>query len=58
MNPEYLSLADFLVTNSILAWLGLRMVKRIDDLNQRVDKHETRITLAERELEYAKENSS
>lgn len=56
MNPEYLSLADFLVTNSILAWLGLRMVKRIDDLDQRVDKHETRITLAERELEYAKEN--
>lgn len=56
MNPEYLNLADLLVTNSILAWLGLRMVKRIDDLDQRVDKHETRITVVEKDVEYVRKD--
>lgn len=54
MNPEYLGIADFLVTNSILGWLGLRMVKRIDELDKRVDNHETRITINERDIENAK----
>lgn len=54
MNSEYLGIADFIVTNGILAWLGLRMVKRIDELDRRVDQHEIRITLNEKEIENAK----
>lgn len=53
MNLEYSSLADLVATNSILARLHLRMVKRIDYLDRRVDKYETRISLAEREIDYA-----
>jgi len=55
MNPDFLSIADMLVNNGILIWLGLRLIKRVDQLDTRVDNHETRITLAERDIEYSKQ---
>lgn len=47
MNIDLLNLADLLLSNGILIWLGLRMVKRIDDIDKTVNKHETRITVLE-----------
>ena len=52
MNTELLGFADLLLTNAILIWLGLRMVKRLDDLDNKVDQHETRISVVENEVNH------
>ena len=46
---DLLTLADVMTTNGILVWLGLRIVKRVDYLDHKVDDHETRLQLIERE---------
>ena len=50
MMLELLNMTDLLLTNGVLLWLGLRMVKRIDHIDQRVDDHETRLQLTEHSL--------
>ncbi len=50
MTPDFLNITDLLLTNGVLLWLGLRLVKRIDDLDQRVDSHESRLQLTEHQL--------
>ena len=54
MTIDLLSMTDLLITNGVLAWVGLRLVKRVDTLDQKVDDHETRLQLTERELKHAK----
>ncbi len=56
MTPDILSVTDLIITNGVLGWVGLSMVKRIDTLDKRVDNHETRIQLTERELANAKKS--
>jgi len=48
---DILTMTDLIVTNGVLGWVGLRLVKRVDTLDRKVDDHETRIQLNERELE-------
>jgi hypothetical protein len=48
MNSETIELIDLIVTNALVIWLALRMVKRVDDIDLKVDKHETRITVLEK----------
>jgi len=43
-------MTDLIITNGVLGWVGLRLVKRVDTLDRKVDDHETRIQLNEREL--------
>ena len=47
MNADVVTIADLLLTNGVLIWLGLRMVRRIDNLDRSVNQHETRITVLE-----------
>ena len=47
MNPDILSLLDLTLTSVVIAWLGLRLVKQIDLIHQRINNHETRLTVAE-----------
>ena len=54
MNVDILNMADMAVSNGILVWLGLRLVKRVDDLDKRVDDHETRISLTERGAQHGR----
>ena len=56
MTPDILSMTDLIITNGVLGWVGLRIVRRIDTLDQRVDNHETRIQLTEREIANAKKS--
>jgi len=53
---DVLTITDLIISNSVLGWLGLRLVKRVDQLDQRLDTHETRISVAEKEIEYATKN--
>jgi len=48
---DIVSITDLLITNGVLGWVGLRLVKRVDTLDKKVDDHETRLQLNERELE-------
>ncbi|MBX2809755.1 MAG: hypothetical protein KTR20_14110 [Cellvibrionaceae bacterium] len=50
---DLLMMTDLILTNAVLGWLGVRLVKRIDQLDNRMDQHETRLTVAERDIEYA-----
>ena len=50
MTQDLLSITDLIISNGLVIWMGLRMVKRVDELDNRVDNHETRLQLAEREL--------
>jgi len=50
MTIDVITTTDMVLSNSILIWMGLRLIKRVDDLDRRVDKHETRIQLTERSL--------
>ena len=52
MNGQLLNVADLLLTNGLIIWLALRMVKRVDDLDDRVGQHETRITVLETEVHH------
>lgn len=52
---ELLPLTDLLITNGVLAWVGLRLVKRVDQLDQKVDDHETRLQLTEHQINTIKE---
>jgi len=56
MTEDFLIITDLLMTNGVLVWLGLRIVKRVDQLDTRVDDHETRLQLTEREIQNAKES--
>jgi hypothetical protein len=51
---DVLSMTDLIITNGVLGWVGLRLVKRVDTLDKRVDDHETRIQLTEREIQRGK----
>ncbi len=51
---DILTVTDLLITNGVLGWVGLRLVRRVDDLDKRVDDHETRIQINEREIQNAK----
>lgn len=53
MTQDLLSITDLIISNGLVIWMGLRMVKRVDELDNRVDNHETRLQLAERELNNA-----
>jgi len=53
---DVLTITDLLITNGVLGWVGLQLVKRVDQLDQRLDTHETRISVAEKEIEYAAKN--
>ncbi|MBX2809952.1 MAG: hypothetical protein KTR20_15130 [Cellvibrionaceae bacterium] len=53
---DIVTLTDLIITNGILSWFGLRIVKRVDQLDQRIDDHETRISLNEREIDNAKKS--
>ncbi len=53
---DLLGMTDLIITNGVLGWVGLRLVKKIDQLDTRVDDHETRIQLNERELQNAKKS--
>jgi len=53
---DVLTITDLLITNGVLGWVGLRLVKRVDQLDQRLDTYETRISVAEKEIEYATKN--
>ena len=48
---DLLPLTDLLITNAVLAWVGLRLVKRVDQLDTKVDDHETRLKLTEHQLQ-------
>lgn len=48
MNVEIINIIDLLLTNGLIIWLALRMVKRVDDIDDKVDRHETRITVLEK----------
>lgn len=52
---DILTLTDLLITNGVLAWVGLRLVKRVDQLDQKVDDHETRLQLTEHQINTIKE---
>ncbi len=54
---ELLSMTDLIITNGVLAWVGLRLVKRVDELDKKVDNYETRLQLNERELQQGKFNT-
>ena len=56
MTPDFLTLTDLIISNGLVTWIGLRLVKRVDDLDNRVDNHETRLQLTERELNNAQKN--
>ncbi|MGH1487485.1 MAG: hypothetical protein ACRBCI_14820 [Cellvibrionaceae bacterium] len=43
MNTDLLSITDLIITNGVLGWVGFRLVKRVDTLDQKVDDHETRL---------------
>jgi hypothetical protein len=47
---DFLSMTDLILTNGVLAWVGLRMVKRVDTLDSKVDDHEIRLQLTELEV--------
>ena len=42
--------------NSLLGWLGLRLVKRWDQLNQCLDTHETPLNVVKKDIEYVTKN--
>jgi len=44
---DLLTITNLIISNSVLDWLGLRLVKRIDN-------HETRISVAEKYIKYAR----
>lgn len=48
---ELLNMTDLIITNGILGWVGLRLVKRVDELDKKVDNHETRLQLTEHQLQ-------
>lgn len=48
---DFLGMTDLIITNGVLAWVGLRLVKRVDQLDSKVDKHEARLQLAEHQLQ-------
>ena len=54
---DILPITDLLITNGVLAWVGLRLVKRVDQLDTKVDNHETRLQLTEHQLITIKESS-
>ncbi len=47
---DLLNITDLLITNGLLAWIGLRLVKRVDTLDNKLDDHETRLKLTEHQL--------
>lgn len=51
MTPDLISITDSIISNGLVIWMGLRMVKRVDELDRRVDNHEIRLQLTERELQ-------
>ena len=51
---DILLVSDLLITNGVLGWVGLRIVKRVDTLDNKVDNHETRLQINEREIQNAK----
>ena len=48
---DLLNVTDLLITNGLLAWIGLRLIKRVDTLDHKVDNHETRLALTEHQLQ-------
>lgn len=52
---DILTLTGLLITNRVLAWVGLRLVKRVDQLDQKVDDYETRLQLTEHQINTIKE---
>ena len=50
MSIDLLSMTDLLVTNGVLGWVGLRLIKRVDTLDNKVDDHEARLQLTEHQL--------
>ena len=52
MKFDPLTITNLLVSNGIIIWLGLWLIKRVDKIDERLEKHETRITVAEKEMEY------
>jgi len=48
MNTHTLEFIDLLVSNALIIWLALRLVKRIDTMDSTLDRHETRITVLEK----------
>ena len=47
---ELLGMTDLIITNGVLGWVGLRLVKRVDHLDNKVDDHEVRLQLTEHQL--------
>ncbi len=48
---DFLGMTDLIITNGVLAWVGLRLVKRVDHLDNKVDDHEARLKLTEHQLQ-------
>jgi hypothetical protein len=57
MTFDPVAITNLLVTNGVIAWLGLWIIKRIDKLDERIEKHETRISVAEKEIEYTQKDN-
>ena len=52
-----LGMTDLIITNGILGWVGLRLVKRVDQLDTKVDDHEVQLQLHKQQLLEIKHNT-
>ena len=48
---DILSITDLLITNGVLGWVGLRLIKRVDTLDNKVDDHEARLQVTEHQIQ-------
>ncbi|MGH1486893.1 MAG: hypothetical protein ACRBCI_11775 [Cellvibrionaceae bacterium] len=56
MKLDPITITNVLLANGVIAWLGLWLVKRVDKLDERLEKHETRLSVAEKEIEYVQKD--
>ncbi|MEO0442640.1 MAG: hypothetical protein AAFZ92_02725 [Pseudomonadota bacterium] len=53
MKFDVLTIANLLISNGIIIWMALWLIKRVDKVDERLGRHETRLSVAEKEIEYA-----
>ena len=58
MKFDPLTITNLLVSNGIIIWLGLWLIKRVDKVDDRLERHETRISVAEKEIEHVHRQAS
>lgn len=52
MKLDLVAMGNLLITNGVIMWLTIWIIKRIDKLEERIEQHETRLTIAEKEIEH------